>query len=260
MTNPGAAQAKDRSDLSQFLIHLTKDGVYEDYQLVVGSPPGYQAVRKPVRAKQALIDILSSKSLVARSPFGYFRLKVDMYRPLFGRAFINGGVDPGLLTAVCFSETPLRELSSFYRAVSNKKNAYKKYGLAFHQENVRNAGGNPIFYIDSRKADFKSAVETSNSLNPKGFEPLLPFMETFGPLHLSAASGWSDFRWEREWRKKGDFNFDWVDVAFGICPANEIPNFELLTNNQVTFLDPDWDELTLERYLQIKNPLLFSTI
>jgi hypothetical protein len=218
------ADLPNRADLSQFLIHLTKDGTYDFYDAKVGPPPGFERVFRPVRARDSLKDMLTSKKIEVRSPFGYFRLKINMYRSRFGRVFQNADANPDWMKAVCFSETPLRELKYFYQAVSKKR----------------------------IRPEYLKALDDSLLNNGVSFIPLMPFIETFGPLVISGASGYSDFRWEREWRKQGELNFEFEDVAFGICPANEIPAFEALVGGSFIFIDPDWDEQTLKAVLSAK--------
>ncbi|HEX7673536.1 MAG TPA: hypothetical protein VF412_05165 [Bdellovibrio sp.] len=246
----------NRADLSQFLIHLTKDGAYENWvQVTANGLVGYDASGyTTVAARPSLIDIINTKKIEARSPFGYFKLRINRYRPSYQRVFVNGGADPAWIKSVCFSETPLKELRNFYQTTVHKRNAYKKYGLAFWQDNVRNVGGNPIFYVDSRKTTY---LQSLNQSQQSHFIPLMHLCETFGPPVL-LTGGYSDFRWEREWRKLDSYNFDWHDVAFGICPDEEIPFFEGLASNRVVFLDPDWDEPTLRQYLSGKAPHLLA--
>lgn len=258
MTSIGHKTAKDRSDLSQFLIHLTKDGTYEHYDPNPGPPPGFRKILRSVTAKTSLVDILTNFKIEARSPFGYFKLKINMYRPNYGRVFLNGSVDPSWLHSVCFSETPLSEIGDFYKATTNKRNQYKKYGVAFFQERLRQLGGNPIFYVDSRRSDLLAALDSNLGNNRTNFAPMMHLIDTFGPPVISLASGHSDFRWEREWRKKDTLDFKYEDLAFGICPADEIPYFTNLTKGLVTFIDPDWDEITLKAYLQSNNPSLLK--
>jgi hypothetical protein len=66
----------------------------------------------------------------------------------------------------------------------------------------------------------------------------------------------SDFRWEREWRKRDDYLFQASDVAFGICPANELNYFTNIAHGKITFINPDWNQLTLTTYLQKNAPQL----
>lgn len=247
MSSPQKILEKNRSDLSQFLIHLTKEGRYRRYS--PGRVRGHIYNEVIVRAEHSLQGILANKMIEARSPYGYFKLKIDF--PTQAR----GGVHPDWVKSVCFSESPLKEIKNFYDAVVAKRNDYKKFGLGFWQERVRTAGANPVLYVDSNKPQLLVALDSMAGANAQMFQSMMPFYDTFGPLvlHTNSPTGFSDFRWEREWRFHGDFTFDWKDVAFGICPANQIKQYEALAQSQIVFLDPDWDELTLRRYLAIKN-------
>lgn len=246
-------QTKNRADLSQFLIHLTKKGIYEKFVPVDGPPvPGFDVAFRTVEAKPSLEEILQSHRIEARSPFGYFKLKINRYRKYNQQVYDNGGVQPDDIKSVCFSEAPLNELSSFYNAVTAKRNKYKKYGLGFWQEEIRNKGCNPIFYVDSRKKHLLNALDSIHELEDSKKEPLMPLIETFGPPVLEQArqkGGYSDFRWEREWRKKGSLDFKNEDVAFGICPEPEVSSFESMVNNSFPFIDPDWGEARLKEHL-----------
>ncbi len=125
-------------------------------------------------------------TLQARAPFGVFKLigvntgrKVKMNIPV------------SWLKSVCFSETPLRELKSFYRATQDEKNwtfkanKYQKYGLAFHAEFVRGRGGQPVFYYDRRNIPITQSVESLGhpDLHEKT-KAILPLCEPYGPKVL----------------------------------------------------------------------------
>lgn len=207
-------------------------------------------------AKDSLKDILRAPNptIEARAPFGVFKF-----------LGINAGKNKKLnitvddLRAVCFSETPLRELKSFYQSTQNeenfdyKTNKYQKYGVAFRSEFIRSKGGQPVFYYDRRNERIRSSIE---SLGNPDFQqttlPILPFFEFYGPK-IKEPQKEIDFRWEREWRIIGDFNFKFIDIAFGICPENEISSFENLTSNEVIFIDPGWSMDKLINYLKNKN-------
>ena len=59
-----------------------------------------------------------------------------------------------------------------------------------------------------------------------------------------------DFRWEREWRIKGDFKFNLEDVAFGLCPENKLDEYNKLSQGKFPFIDPDWGYKKLMEYLK----------
>ncbi len=255
--NPLELLRKGRSDLSNFLIHLTKNGSFElwrDYRPKQGHFLFGES--ETLNAARSLVEILGGNppTLLARAPFGIFKL-----------TGINTGknvkmnIPVAWLRSVCFSETPLRELKSFYRATQEeknwtaKKNKYQKYGLAFHADFVRNRGGHPVFYYDRRNAAIAQSVEALGKpeLHPVT-QPILPLCEPYGPKVLEPQKE-IDFRWEREWRIVGDFQFAWTDVAFGICAEKHIEAFEARVQHQFPFLDPDWEIDRLKSYLDQKG-------
>lgn len=254
MSNPSAFFRKGRGDLSNFLVHLTKNGSYEDYQPFAPSPGGYRFSNSTILdAEDSLRKILANKpgpTILARAPFGHFKFNVDVgYQK-------RGGIPLDWIKSVCFSETPLRELKSFYTATQDPKNTvsklnkYQKFGLAFHNELVRSKNGHPIFYFDSRRADIISALNSmviTGSLST--WKPLLPLFEQYGPKLHSADKSEIDFRWEREWRVTGDFKFNLTEVAFGLCPENKISDFQTLAGKAFPFIDPDWPSEQLQANL-----------
>ncbi|MCB0408269.1 MAG: hypothetical protein KDD34_08700 [Bdellovibrionales bacterium] len=78
---------------------------------------------------------------------------------------------------------------------------------------------------------------------------IMPLIDTFGPPVIAGAASIVDFRWEREWRKKGSLDFASDDVAFGICSDSEVRYFENLVGDAFPFIDPDGDDITLKTHL-----------
>lgn len=192
-------------------------------------------------------------TLLARSPFSHFKYGISVgYQK-------RRGIPLEWLQCVCFSETPLRELKSFYLATQDPKNQnvkankYQKYGLAFHTEFVRSKKGHPLFYFDSRRKDLVAAID---QLGDPPFRDVqrsnLALFESFGPrLHAKGPSDSSevDFRWEREWRIVGGLQFELDQVAFGLCPEREINGFQPMVGRAFPFVDPDWPIEALKEYL-----------
>ena len=84
-------QIKNRADLSQFLIHLTKDGTYDEFISVDGPPvPGFKITRRAVVARESLEEILQGRWIEARSPLGYFRALSFFCRSKFQVQYIDG--------------------------------------------------------------------------------------------------------------------------------------------------------------------------
>lgn len=241
-----------RSDISNFLIHLTKNGSYEEFE-PYHKAPGHYIFNdsETLDAKESLREILKQKTILARAPFGHFKFQISVgYQQ-------RGSIPLNWLQSVCFSESPLQELASFYLATqttNEKVNNYQKYGLAFSQQLVRFNGGHPVIYFDSNNDAIVVAVDAqANPNNRKACKPLLPLYEPFGKKLHSTRGGSTDYRWEREWRHVGHFKFQLNQIAFGLCPESEIPEFETLAQKQVCFIDPDWSSTQTKAYLDQKG-------
>jgi hypothetical protein len=251
MQSPVQIITKDRADLSQFLVHLTRNGSYEQY-VDIGNNKYTWRNSDIIRAEDSLASILSMKPksiIEARSPLGYFKFKIDT------RWKNRGGVHPDWIKCVCFSETPLSEMKYFYRATIRKRNQYQKFGLAFWSDTIRKRGGNPVFYVDTSKKPLLGCLDTMvPSSTGEQFRHMMPLMEHFGPpLYGGRAVQEIDFRWEREWRIPGNFAFSLPEVAFGICPENRISEFDTRVKNVFPFLDPDWDADKIKSHLEQKG-------
>ena len=207
-----------------------------------------------VSAEESLKSILDETTLKARSPFGAFKI-----------LGINLGYDhrmdlsPEDLASVCFSEAPLFELPSFYKSVQGsrrKKNHYKKFGIAFETNFMRKKGGHPVFYYDRANELIRDSIEKlGDPCQQKVTKPILHLCEPYGPKIIPPGKkiippGEIDFRWEREWRVKGDLSFDLKDVAFGICPQEQIKEYEELIGHIFPFIDPDLPAGDLKKDLE----------
>ncbi len=214
-----------RSDLSFFLVHLTK-GEGND-------------------AKKNLIEILTPDSA------GLCELKGNP-QGLFTRV---SEVDQSLLKAVSFTEAPLDQIKHFAHPIKgDPTRKYSEYGLVFDQQFVRKMGGNPCFYVNTYKGiDLKKAV--LDLIGSPGFEKreysnLLPFFNIFGP---SSSGRPSDFYWEREWRKPGDLFFYHKDVFVGLCSSDDVEEFSARFD-RVPFICPDWNYDRILRELKAHQP------
>lgn len=256
--NPSENIAQNRADLSQFLIHLTRTGSFQVYEPFRRNPGHYLFRGGGTQtAKSAITSILSEGTIRARAPFGHFKFQIPV-------GYQSRGMVPlEWLQCVCFSETPISELRSFCRATqqSSRVNQYQKYGIAFAQAFVRSRGGHPLLYFDSGRDDAVTAInKIGEPSNREATRPLLPLYEPFGPKRSAEGvlqEGFVDFRWEREWRHVGDFRFEHAEVAFGLCPANEIDELEHSVHDAFAFIDPDWGpERIRQHFYQRGHPEL----
>jgi hypothetical protein len=227
-----------RGDLSQFLIHLTRSG---DLKLDkdIYSLPRDQVVQ--ITAKASLDAIIKSRRIDARSAFGYFTYKVPMTRADGRKVNAHSLVKRDWLRAACFTETPLDHIHIQTQKVFGRQLHFEPYGLAFKEDVVRGANGNLVLYVQTTNQNIRSAFDNI-AIAPLAlqFKAMMPLIEGFGPPWFQRWGGPTeiDFRWEREWRVVGDFSFSISDIAFGLCPAAEVQQYENLLGGQIPFVDP----------------------
>ena len=221
----------ERSDLSPFLFHLTRDGSwasYQNFETLDGK------TLHTLNAKSSLEAILQASKIEARAGYGFFYHMV----PWRG-ANPQSNVRRDWLRAVCFTETPLDDVWLQVQKLPQRALQFRPYGLAFREDVIRAAGGNPLLYINSRDSAITAATKAiANSPSCAAMKPLLPLFESFGPPVHKARDVEIDFRWEREWRVPRDFSFQHQEVAFGLCPEAEIAHFEGIVGGAFPFVDP----------------------
>src|SRR5437867_3244543 len=115
-----------RSDLSGYLVHLTRD--YDGKS-----------------AKNNLRSILRTRCVEARNVYCLFMSEITKLPP----------TQANLFNVVCFTETPLSELNYIVQTMEGRSACLKPYGLVFAKEVVRQAGGNPVFYVNTASSSGK---------------------------------------------------------------------------------------------------------
>lgn len=164
-----------RSDLSTFLVHLTK--------------------RTGTRqAKDNLCRIITNKRLNATSTFGQAFKKMQ-----------DAGWNTDSQKCVCFTEVPLQHICLLTEQIEGRAVVLEPYGIAVAKKFARFKDVNPIWYLDQTKGRnwltnhwnklIDEAIEKDDKQN--SILKLTPFIEQFGD--------YKDFHWEREWRCSGDF-------------------------------------------------------
>lgn len=148
--------------------------------------------------------------------------------------------------AVCFTETPIGEIHCLLD-IRLRQIELEPYGLVFMKDRLADRGVSPVFYMNNVAGDqdgVRHALASLINTNPASAERFLPLVTYFGkritPPGFKAEEDAKDFRWEREWRypaARGPLEFDERDVFIGLCPANEIDEFEALLE-PVKFIDP----------------------
>lgn len=174
-----------RSDMSTFVIHFTRG--------------------TELLCEAQIISMLKSLKLIAKKPYGMAKR--------LGTLTESTSVTQ---QTVCFTDMPIEHSWMMVRSIAGRDWHFQPYGLVFSKEYARSKGCHPVWYVDSAGptpslADavlqlirtYHEAYEKDSAAYPLESLDILrlaPFMEARG-LQV-------DFMWEREWRHRGDFEFE----------------------------------------------------
>jgi hypothetical protein len=151
-----------RSDLSTFLVHLTRSEGEET-------------------AKTRLQGILRSGKIEARNVFGAAKN-------------LNADADLASQKCVCFTETPLEHVSLLLGPIEGRDCEFGPYGIAITKKVARKQGVNPVWYLDRTPGqvsqwELANSVDrlrdaawdrTSRTFRDGNVEKILPFIEHMG--------------------------------------------------------------------------------
>lgn len=209
-----------RTDLSTFLVHLTK-----------GDDP-----------KASLMSILADRQINAVSPMGWAAKEATSLGPDAERT----------QKVVCFSEAPLDQMYAMCANIARRQVKLKPYGLAFTKMVARRNDVNPVWYFHMTAGQFSPTATALSALRADAVKDektfvahpaakLFPFCEWMG----TASSGTQhEFWWEREWRHVGHYTFTDASIALVLSPEADHADFEALHPGKC--IDPEW---SLERMI-----------
>ena len=211
-----------RGDISPFLVHLTR---------TLESMNARKRLRRIIESR----TLVAGNSLVSHATYGYRigTLDDEAKRRLF--------------SAICFTETPLSEMHCVLE-IAGREVDLSPYGLVFLKDRLVTRGVSPALYLNNTQGEKDAIVRGLDKLidtNREVAESILPLIAIFGKQLQSVYSSVPpnkeiDFRWEREWRypaSAGDFGFAEDDVFVGLCPHEEIDDFESRWQG-IKFIDP----------------------
>jgi hypothetical protein len=225
-----------RSDLSTFLVHLTRDWTDEEEDY-------FQS------ARDAFAQIIEQRRLLAVSPMGFAQEQDD-----------PADTAKQSQRVVSFTETPLEYTHAMFVEIEDRERRIKlrPYGLALTKVIARQRAVNPVWYVDMTPAGHEwlahqiwslrdTAVATA-AFHEQPIARLLPFVDWMGgPFPLTGKA--KEFWWEREWRHQGHFELApiWSKIIW-LCPAEEHDEFKGHVNAATiageiasdTFIDPSW--------------------
>ena len=224
---------KSRGDLSNWLVHLTKDNVFK-----VGNE------RVSRSSKECLENILNKNVIQPGTPIGHFRFS-DWY---------GKKVQESDLKAVCFTETPIEEIFLFTN-IKGKRLKFSSYGLVFSKDDLQKAPyfAAPVIYF-SQPGGNRHYLDVIMQMGTKHYDSFKKILFLFHSFGKTIAGTSHDFRWEREWRKSGSLENILGLVKFGLCPEKDIDFFEDKFPS-IAFVDPFFNPKQIEKKLEIKGAL-----
>jgi len=201
-----------RSDLSTFIVHLTRDENSET-------------------AKDRLESIIESCTIEARTMHG---AAVARFKELDEKeGVIVTPADKESQKVVCFTETPLDYLHLLTKNIEKRAFQLRPYGVAITKTLARRGGANPVWYIDMTighdwlTKPINELIDTeirSGKFLDSHIAKIAPFIEQMWPGPPP-----KEFSWEREWRHKGDFKLP--NHVLIICPEADKSTFEEIVND-----------------------------
>jgi len=213
-----------RSDLSTFLVHLTRTSDGQS-------------------GKDRLKSIIESWTLEAHSMFGAAKQRLN-----------DAGVVLESQKCVCFTETPLEYVHLLLQQIDNRQVQFEPYGVAFPKKIGRAMGVNPVWYIDITPGhdwlmgpvnQLLDQAIASMDLAQTPIARLAPLIEQMGTRRNAdgTLAYRKEFWWEREWRRAG--NLGLPDRIIVLCPEVEFAEFQEAVAahplfGNATFVEPRW--------------------
>lgn len=171
----------------------------------------------------------------------------------------KGSGDENCQRVVCFTETPLENVSLLAEHIDGREMQFSPYGIAISRKQGRKRGVNPVWYLDITPGHdwltqpintlIQEAID-KGQFKDQPISKISPFLEQMG-THTSGIEPWEgsyrkEFWWEREWRHTG--NFDLPTNYIILCPSSEILTVKAAIDeldefdrpNKVSYIDPRW--------------------
>lgn len=222
-----------RTDLSTFLVHLTKPNSENN-------------------PKKNLISILNDTEITASNAFGCLPAILKKRTHEFDVEFNDKCLETQ--KCVCFTETPLEYVYLLHETINGRQCQLSNYGIAIPKKVGRKKGINPVWYIDitpghSWLMDPINAL-TQKSISEKCFTTsdilkLTPFIEQMGTRKIPGGKCdyKKEFWWEREWRYRGSFILPQRILL--LCPEEEHEEFrEIISDHKkirsASLIDTKW--------------------
>jgi hypothetical protein len=222
---------KDRDDISNFVVHLTRRYGNDS-------------------ARHNLVSILNDRTIEARHPH-------CLFSPLFSQLRFTDLLKSKFKT-VCFTETPVNQITPLCRKIPGRQIELEPYGLVFYRDYLLERGGSPAFYINSDGTEIRDYLIEQFREHFNGIRSLRNFKRRQRRRHEQIIQYYSfinkmgqryDFSWEREWRFAGDLSFKYEDVVAVIAKLplrlkteikKQIRGPRARSVRKLPIISPDW--------------------
>lgn len=138
---------------------------------------------------------------------------------------------------VCLTEMPLAEIS---RMTSGSRG--RPWGLVFDKERLRaRFGAQPVWYLNDPSQEVAAIHEAMRAATGDLSAPIWKLTPYVAEVRSRESLSPNDWRWEREWRVRGDLVFDLTDVSFVLLGEDGQLSFEEEVSVGVPFYSPKDD-------------------
>lgn len=231
-----------RSDLSRYLVHLTRNYKNES-------------------ALDNLISILKTKTIQARNYHCLFSPKL--------RKMDISDVLKNSFKTVCFTETPLNQIKNLVQDIPDRSINLQPYGIVFWRDQLLEKGANSAIYLNAQGTDLRDYliqqfddqfrnVKTLRKLKKEDsyYNEIVQYFSLINVINDKY-----DFSWEREWRYHGDFKFNYRNMVAIVCDNPE--KFEVICEKKLgtkalnfvkrtPLISPEWNYEQVIEELSIK--------
>lgn len=192
MNPPKQNAIKDRSDISRFVVHLTRDDT-KDFTDGGSAEDNFQAIIEDRRICAYQAHCIHASEIPQNLLKKY--------------------------SVACFTEVPLTQLHLLTKHIPGRKIQLQPFGLVFSREFIISKGAQPAIYINSynnnawlrESADSLCEIARKMKFKSGKVWRFLPYLNAMHERY--------DFTWEREWRVCGDVEFTPSDVVAVILPS-----------------------------------------
>lgn len=215
--HPSEAAIANREDISQFVVHLTRDdrGSFDN-----GST-----------ARDNFISIYKQKTIMANRAHCLHNRMISSLPELVQQE----------MRVACFTEVPLNQIHLLIRPIPGRQVEFAPYGFVFKKSYIVRRGAQPAIYVNSYNGNMflrEAADALFEKAKAEDFQSSLwKFLPFLNAMHENY-----DFTWEREWRVRHRLEFSAKDLVCVILPQDsELELKKSFSKGGIAVISPGWN-------------------